>query len=345
MIAHRTGKRSCVPLLRQKQRLRPHCLPGGKQWYIASIGPAPFPIPSSQSLTSLLRWWPELRTVAAAVIACLVYATPAAAQLNQGLPKELAGVGVTEHPDVQIPLDLDFTNSDGTPVTLAKFFDGTRPVILTMNYSNCPRLCSVQLNGLVDAMRKMPWNLGDQYSVLTVTIDPLETPERAQLTRQKYLKDYGRPGWGAGWNFLVGREANIKKLADTVGFGYAYSPADKQYFHAAVLIICMPDGRVSRYLYKVEYDPQTLRLSLVEAGQGNVGSPVDQILLYCFHYSSTDGRYSLAAWTLMRLGGVVTLVILGGALSIWWIREKRKGGERPKVEGGEGTAEGGGEES
>jgi protein SCO1/2 len=254
----------------------------------------------------------------------LALAAPADAQLNQGLPKELEGVGVTEHPGVQIPLDLEFTNSDGAPATLGDYFDGARPVILTMNYSNCPKLCSVQLNALVDAMRKMPWDLGDQYRVLTVTIDPLETPERAALTRQKYLQDYGRAGAGGGWNFLVGPEENIKRLAETVGFGYAYLPDSKEYVHAAVLIICMPDGQVSRYIYKVEYDPQTLRLSLVEAGQGEVGSPMDQILLYCFHYSSTDGRYTLAAYVLMRIGGVLTLVVFGSALSVWWVREKRK---------------------
>jgi len=255
---------------------------------------------------------------------CLVFALPAAAQLNQGLPKELEGVGVTEHPGVQIPLELEFTNSDGRPVTLAEFFDGTRPVILTMNYSNCPQLCSIQLNALVDAMRKMPWNLGEQYRVLTVTIDPLETPERAQLTRQKYLKDYGRAGGGSGWSFVVGRDENIKKLAETVGFGYVYLPDTEEYVHAAVLMICMPDGRVSRYVYKVDYDPQTLRLSLVEAAEGEVGSPMDQILLYCFHYDAGRGRYGLAAFNLMRLGGLATLVVLGSALTVWWVRDKRR---------------------
>lgn len=254
----------------------------------------------------------------------MLLADAALAQLNNSRPKELEGVGVTEHTGVQIPLDLEFTNSDGRPVRLGVFFDGTRPVILTMNYSNCPKLCSVQLNGLVDAMRKMPWKLGDEYRVLTVSIDPLETPERAQLTRQKYLRDYGRSGAGSGWNFVVGSEENIKKLTDTVGFGYAYLPKTNEYVHAAVLVVCMPDGHVSRYIYKVGYDPQTLRLSLVEAGQGEVGSPMDQILLYCFHYDSAKGRYGMAALGLVRLGGTLTLVVLGAALGVWWLRERRR---------------------
>jgi protein SCO1/2 len=258
------------------------------------------------------------------LVVLALIAAPAWAQRNDGLPKELEGVGVTEHRGDQVPLDLEFTASDGRQVTLAEYFDGTRPVVLTMNYSNCPKLCSIQLNALVDAMRNMPWDLGDQYQVLTVSIDPLETPERAQLTRQSYLQQYGREGGAAGWHFAVGREENIKRLAEVVGFGYVYLPDSKQYVHAAVLIVCMPDGRISRYIYKVDYDPQTLRLSLAEAGEGKVGSPMDQILLFCFHYDSASGRYGPAAFNLMRVAGGVTVLVLGGLLSVYWLREKRR---------------------
>lgn len=266
-----------------------------------------------------------LRTVWATCVVTSVWfvgVTAANAQLNTGKPKEIEGVGVTEHPDAQIPLDLEFVDSRGSKTTLGDLFDGRRPVILTMNYSDCPMLCIVQLNALVDAMKKMSWELGEQYQVITVSIDPLETPERAQLTKQKYLKVYGRPGAAAAWHFLVGREENIKRLAETVGFGYAYN--GKQYIHAAVLMICTPEGRLSRYVYRVEYDPQTLRLSMVEAGQGKIGSPMDQILLYCFHYDSSSGRYGPAAFNLMRAGGLLTVVIFGGMLSVYWLRERRK---------------------
>ncbi len=253
----------------------------------------------------------------------MAYSTsPVAAQRRGSKPDALEGVGVTEHPNAQIPLELEFTDSGGRQVKLGELFDGTRPVILTMNYSNCPKLCSVQLNGLVTAMKKMPWNLGQEYQVITVSIDPLETADRASLTKQKYLGDYGRPGSAAGWHFLVGREENIKKVAETVGFGYRY--VGNQYVHAAVLIICTPEGRVSRYIYRVEYDPQTLRLSLYEAGQGRVGSSMDQVLLFCFHYDPASGRYGMAAFNLMRAGGALTLVILGGMLSVYWLREARR---------------------
>src|SRR3990172_8950662 len=247
---------------------------------------------------------------------------PAAAQRKEARPDVLEGVGVTEHPNAQVPLDLEFVESDGKKVRLGDFFDGTRPVILTLNYSNCPKLCSVQLNGLVAAMKKMPWNLGEEYRIVTISIDPLETSDRARLTKQKYVQLYGRPGSGEGWHFLVGREENIKKVADTVGFGYRY--VDKQYVHAAVLFISTPQGRVSRYIYRVEYDPQTLRLSLYEAGQGLVGSSMDQVLLYCFHYDPASGRYGPAAQNLMRVGGVLTVLIFGSMLSVYWLREKRR---------------------
>ena len=260
----------------------------------------------------------------------------ASAQLNDGKPKELEGVGVTEHPDAQIPLNLEFLNGDGKKVTLGDCFDDNLPVILTMNYSDCPRLCIVQLNALVDAMRKMPWELGRRYRVVTVSIDPLEIPERAKLTRQKYLELYGRPGGAAGWDFLVGEEKNIKKLAETVGFGYTFYA--KQYIHVAVLMVCTPDGHVSRYLYGVEYDPQTLRLSLVEAAEGKIGSPMDQILLYCFHYDSSSGRYGLAAFNLVRAGGVLTLLILGGMLSVYWMRERRRATSAPPEEPSQETS-------
>jgi protein SCO1/2 len=246
----------------------------------------------------------------------------ATAQRQEAKPDVLEGVGVTEHPNAQLPLDLEFVDSDGKKVRLGQFFDGTRPVILTLNYSNCPRLCSVQLTGLVTAMQNMPWKLGDEFRVVTISIDPLETADRARLTKQKYLKEYARPGSADGWHFLVGPEENIKRVADTVGFGYRY--VGDQYVHAAASFICTPEGRVSRYIYRVDYDPQTLRLSLYEAAQGKVGSTVDRVLLFCFHYDPQSGRYGMAAANMMRLGGVLTVIIVGGVLSLYWLRERRK---------------------
>jgi protein SCO1 len=248
-------------------------------------------------------------------------------------PKELEGVGVTEHLGTPIPLDLEFVDSDGKPVVLKQLFDRHRPVVLTMNYSNCPMLCSLQLNGLFEAMKRMPWTIGDQFDMITVSFDPLETSERARLTKQKYLKIYSRAGAAEGWHFLTGREENIKTLADAIGFHYRYSESKRQYFHLAVTFILTSDGRVSRYLYGVEYDPQTLRLSLVEASDGRVGSTTDKILLFCFHYDSESGRYGLIATRLMQFGGGLTVVVVGSVIWLLRRREKKaKAGDSPKAD-------------
>jgi len=291
-----------------------------------------------------LRWrwlqWPPALAAVLALLAAIFCAKPATAQINDGVPEAVEGVGVAEKRDAQIPLDLPFTDSTGKKVTLADVFDGSVPVVLTMNYSDCPKLCSVQINALVDAMKKMSWDLGEEYRVLTVSIDPLETPERAQLTRQKYLRDYGRPGSGDGWQFYVSSDNNtILELADTVGFHYRYIPERKEYNHVAVLMICTPDGRVSRYLGGVNYDPNTLRFSLLEASEGKVGSAMDQFLLYCFHYDPAEGRYAPIAFRFVQLGGVLTVLGLGGVLSVYWLRERRKSQES---KAGEAAASGAG---
>ena len=260
--------------------------------------------------------------VTVAVLAADPHAT--SAQRTEPMPNELQEVGITEHLDEKIPLDLKFVDEQGHPVKLGDFFSGEKPVALTLNYSNCPMLCSLQLNGLFDGFKMMAWDIGDQFEMITVSIDPLETPERARATKQKYLKIYRRAGATEGYHCLTGREENIKALADAVGFRYKYSPDTKQYAHAAATFILTPDGRVSRYLYGVQYAPQTLRLSLAEASEGKVGSTMDQILLFCFHYDAERGRYGPAAFQLMRLGGGLTVLILAGTILIYRHRERSK---------------------
>lgn len=257
----------------------------------------------------------------------------AVAQRKEPPPPELEKVGITEHLDAPLPLDLPFVDSDGREVLLRECFDGRRPVVLTLNYSDCPMLCSLQMNGLVDTMRRLAWNLGDKYQVVTVSINPRESHQRAGLTKQKYLKQYGRPGTADAWHFLVGREENIRRLADGVGFGYVYVAKENQYAHVAVLMLCTPDGRVARYLPGIKYDPQTLRLALLEAGEGKIGSPMDQLLMYCFHYDAESHRYGLAAVRLMQWGAGTVMVLLGGVMVFYWRRELRKrkpaAGEEP----------------
>lgn len=236
-------------------------------------------------------------------------------------PKALENVGTNEHLGAPVPLELAFTESSGRPVTLREFFDGRRPVLLTMNYSDCPRLCSLQLNGLFRGLERLGWTLGDEFQMITVSIDPRESPQRAQATKEKYLEAYGRPAGDQGWHCLVGTEENIRRLADAVGFRYVYVEETRQYAHAAVTMALTPDGRVSRYLYGIEYDPQTLRLALLEAAEGKLGTTVDKVILFCFRYDSAAGRYAPAAGRVMTVGASLFAALLGGTLLTFWGRE------------------------
>ena len=260
-----------------------------------------------------------------ALIVVFASSTRALAERTEERPRELMNVGIRPQFDAQIPLDLPFTDSTGKPIKLAEIFDGTKPVVLTMNYSNCPMLCSLQLNGLITAMEKMKWTAGEEFRVVTVSIDPLETPERAQLTKQKYLQAYGRATDVTAWRFLVSaKEQNIRTLANVVGFDYSYSPERREYLHAAALILCTPDGHVARYLGGVEYNAETLRLSLYEAGQGKVGSVWDEVLMFCYQYDGRSGSYSMAAMRLMQAGGVTMIGVLGTVMFFFWRRELRR---------------------
>lgn len=265
-----------------------------------------------------------MRVAGAALVLLVATAMPAAAQRKEPLPKDLEGIGISEHPGARLPLDLEFTDEDGKPVRLAQYFSGTRPVILTLGYYRCPMLCTLVLNSLVDGIRDLPWTPGREFEIVTVSIDPLETPTLARLKKQNYLEEYARPGAAQGWHFLTGREENIRKLADAVGFGYRYVEERQQYAHPAAIFVVTPDGRMARYLYGVVYQPKTVRLALTEAGQGKIGTTADQLLLYCFHYDAQEGRYVLAATNLMRFGGATTALVVGVWLVTSWRRGARK---------------------
>ncbi|MCO6043043.1 SCO family protein [Aeoliella sp. ICT_H6.2] len=260
------------------------------------------------------------------VLALLSVGVRGEAKIITDGPEEMIGVGVEEKVGTQIPLDLKFRDQNGLPLTLGKVFDGERPVLLTLNYSNCPMLCGRQLNDLVAVLsdEEMKWNAGDQFEVVSVSIDPNEQPQRAKLTHQRYTNQYGRPGTSDGWSFLVGDGKNIEALADTVGFRYKYIPDTGEYAHAAALIVVTPDGVVSRYLDGLGNDPQTVRMSLVEASEGKVGSALDRVWLTCFVYDHTKGRYAPQAVRIMQLGGGVTVVILGLALMPYWLMRRHR---------------------
>ena len=248
----------------------------------------------------------------------------ASAQLVEQVPEALEEVGITEHLDAKLPMDLEFRDEDGISVTLGSFFDGERPVILTLNYYRCPMLCGLMLNGLVDGLDQMEWTPGQEFEIVTVSINPLETPALAKEKKQNYIKRYGRPSAMSGWHFLTGNEPEIDRLAETVGFRFVYDPVEKQYAHAAAIFVCTPDGRVARYLYGIEYPPKRLKLGLLEASEGKIGTTLDQLILYCYHYDPTNRRYSPVAMNIMRVGGGATASILAVTLGIFWFREWRR---------------------
>jgi protein SCO1/2 len=246
------------------------------------------------------------------------------AQVADQVPEALEDVGVVEHPDAKLPLDATFRDEAGNTVTLGSFFDGDRPVILTLNYYRCPMLCGLMLNGVVDGFEAMDWTPGDEFEVVTISIDPLETPQLASEKKQNYLKRLGKPEAAEGWHFLTGYEAQIDRVAEAVGFSYAYDPETKEYAHAAVIFVATPDGRVARYLYGIEYPAKTLKLALLEAGEGTIGSTLDQLILYCYHYDPSSRRYAPVAMNIMRVGGGATALILGITLAFFWFTERRR---------------------
>ena len=263
--------------------------------------------------------------IGAMVMVCLwIGSGVARAQLAEEIPKALEEVGITEHLDAKLPMELEFRDEDGISVTLGSFFDGERPVILTLNYYRCPMLCGLMLNGLVDGLEQMEWTPGQEFEIVTVSINPLETPALAKEKKQNYIKRYGRPSAMSGWHFLTGREPEIDRLAETVGFRFVYDPVEKQYAHAAAIFVCTPDGRVARYLYGIEYPPKRLKLGLLEASEGKIGSTLDQLILYCYHYDPSSRRYSPVAMNIMRVGGGATASILAVTLGMLWFREWRR---------------------
>lgn len=239
-------------------------------------------------------------------------------------PRQLEGVGIDEHLGRNLPLSLAFRDESGDPVTLGDYFADDVPVIVTLNYSNCPMLCSLELNALVEGMKQLEWSAGEEFRILTVSLDPKESPGVASRTKQRYIKKYDRASAADGWHFLTGKEANIRRLADAIGFRYRYNPDKEEYYHAAAIALISPAGKIMRYLYGIEFAPETLRLGLVESSQGKIGTTVDRLILYCCAYDPKEGSYAMVANRVMTLGGVATLVVLGGLLGMLWLREVRK---------------------
>ena len=245
-------------------------------------------------------------------------------QLNDRVPREVRDVTVVQKLGEQIPMDLPLVDSMGRKTKSGHYFDGEMPTIVTLNYSNCPVLCSVQLNQLSQSLDQLDLKVGEDFRLLTVSIDPKETTQRIRETKAKYIEQLGQhPAADEGWVFCTARQDAITRLADSLGFQYTHDEETGDYYHPAMLAFASPEGVITRYSLEVAFPPDQLKLALVEAGNGTVGSPVDQFILWCFSYDPNRNSYVPQAWRIMRLGGAATIGIMLAALAPYWIGRKR----------------------
>lgn len=254
----------------------------------------------------------------------LVTAREGTAQLADRVPRELENVGIEQKLNAELPLDAEFFDEDGRPTTLRRLMDG-KPAILTLNYYGCPSLCGEQLNGLLRTLKEMSWRPGTKFHILTVSFDPLETAMLASAKKDAYISELGDPKAAAGWHFLTGRKASIEALTKAAGFSYRWNAEQEQWAHSAATIIVTPGGRISRYLGGLHNDAATMRLSLVEASEGRIGSLYDSLFLWCFHYDPDRNSYAPVAMNIMRLGGGVTVAAIAfGLLGLWLFEWRRR---------------------
>jgi protein SCO1/2 len=248
---------------------------------------------------------------------------PALAQVSTDPARLPGNVSIAQKLNTQIPLDLMFRDENGKVVRLKDYFGHGRPVLLNFVYYRCPMLCPMVLDGTTSALTNLKFNIGEQFDVLTVSIDPRDTPEAAAEMKEKYIRRYGRLESAPGWHFLTANETAIKRLTDAVGFQYAYDSRTDQFAHGAALLVLTPGGRTSRYFYGFEFKPRDLRMAIVEASAGKIGNVTDQFLLLCFHYDPVTGKYSRDAMLFARAGGVTTLLALGSFIFVMLRKEKR----------------------
>lgn len=240
-------------------------------------------------------------------------------QATGGLPPQVRNVGIDQHLDAQVPLNLPFRDETGQTVKLGEYF-GSKPVVLALVYYDCPMLCTQILNGIAGSLKGINFSIGQEFDVVTVSFNPKEDSGLAAAKKKSYVARYGRQGAEQGWHFLTGDQGPIDALCKAVGFRYQYDPSTGQYAHASGIMILTPQGKISKYFYGIEYAPRDLRLGLVEASSEKIGTPVDQVLLYCFHYDPATGKYGAVVMNIIRLAGVVT--ILGAVILVLVMRRR-----------------------
>jgi protein SCO1 len=269
------------------------------------------------------------RLIQATVVLSLLGASAWGQAMSKGIvsppsdvrPPYLQNVGIEQHLNGQVPPDLSFVDDTGRSVKLGDYF-GSKPIILNLVYYNCTMLCGEALAGLTGAMKMLKFDVGKEFEVVTISFNPKETPEIAAAKKKDYLARYGRPGAEAGWHFLTGPPESINALTKAVGFQYQYDARNNQYAHATAIMVLTPQGRISRYFYGVDFPPKDLRMGLVEASHEKIGNPIDQVLLYCYHYNPATGKYGAVVSNMLKLGGGLTIAFLGALFLVLWRLEK-----------------------
>jgi protein SCO1 len=267
------------------------------------------------------------KTMAMVFCTVALLASTAAAQMigapdtKRVKPPGLEHVGIDQRLNEQVPLNLEFQDEQGKTVKLGDYFKEGRPVVLNLVYYQCPMLCGEVLQGLSAAAKVLKFTPGKEYEIVTVSIDPRETSVMAAEKKANFMKRLDRAGAEEGWHFLVGKQPQIDQLANSIGWHYQYDPKSDQFAHAAGVVLITPTGRIAQYYYGVEYSARDMRLGIIEASQNKIGSLADEITLYCYHYDPRTGKYGPVITNIVRLGGVLTIVVLGGFLALMFRRE------------------------
>jgi protein SCO1/2 len=250
--------------------------------------------------------------------------------LTTGLPPALKEIGIEQKLNEQLPLEIELKDEDGKIVRLGDYFKKGRPVLIAFVYYECPMLCSQVLNGLTGSLKGISFDAGKEFDVLAISFDSSEfdKPELAKAKKAAYMERYGRPGTEAGWHFLTGSEESIKAVTSAAGFSFKWDEKSQQFAHAAAIIIATPEGKLSRYLFGIDYSPKDLKFGIMESAENKVGNLAEKLMLYCYHYDPSTGKYGLAVMNVMRLGGIATLIGIGAMLFVFWRRGKRKEGDQ-----------------
>ncbi len=235
--------------------------------------------------------------------------------VSTGLPAVLKDIGIEQRLNEQVPLDAVFKDEQGREVRLGEYFKG-KPVVLALVYYSCPMLCNQILNGMLSSFRQVTFNAGEDYQIVAISFDSKETPQLATNKKQTYVKAYNRASGEAGWHFLTGDDANVKRVADAVGFRFKWDETTSQFAHASGIFVTTPEGKLARYFYGIEYRPRDMRLALVEASQNHIGTPADKLMLYCYHYDPATGKYGAVVMNIMKVAGVITIGLIVGMLLI-----------------------------